>query len=154
MEIKELKESTTTVMTELQKLIEQLSTKSHVITKSKLNKIIQDESTQLFIAKETGGKIIGTLTLVSYQIPTGLKFWIEDVVVDGNFRGKGVGQKLTERAMEYAEKKGGSSINLTSNPKRKAAHQLYVKMGFKQRETDVFRYEIQSKNNGSNNTES
>lgn len=154
MEIKELKESTSTVMAELQKLIEQLSTKSHIISKKKLNKIIQDESTQLFIAKETGGKIIGTLTLVNYQIPTGLKFWIEDVVVDSNFRGRGVGQKLTESAMEYAEKKGGSSINLTSNPKRKAAHQLYVKMGFKQRETDVFRYEIQSKNNGSNNTES
>ena len=154
MEIKELKESTSTVMAELQKLIEQLSTKSHIISKKKLNKIIQDESTQLFIAKETGGKIIGTLTLVSYQIPTGLKFWIEDVVVDSNFRGRGVGQKLTESAMEYAEKKGGSSINLTSNPKRKAAHQLYVKMGFKQRETDVFRYEIHSKNNGSNNTES
>ena len=154
MEIKELKESTATVLAELQKLIEQLSTKGHIITKSKLNEIIQDENTQLFVAKETGGKIIGTLTLIGYRIPTGLKFWIEDVVVDGDFRGKGVGQKLTEKAIEYAEKKGGSSINLTSNPKRKAAHQLYVKMGFKQRETDVFRYEIQTKNNRSNNTES
>ncbi|MDC3132701.1 GNAT family N-acetyltransferase [Flavobacteriaceae bacterium] len=152
MEIKELKISTTSVITELQKLIEQLSTKGHIITKKKLNKIIHDESTQLFVANETGGKIIGTLTLVSYQIPTGLKFWIEDVVVDSDFRGRGVGQKLTEMAMEYAEKKGCKSINLTSNPKRKAAHQLYIKMGFKQRETDVFRYEIQSKNN-SNNTE-
>ena len=67
---------------------------------------------------------------------------VEDVVVDGTARGKGLGQKLVMAAIEKAKERGATSVNLTSSPTRTAANALYQKMGFNQRETNVYRYDI------------
>jgi len=82
------------------------------------------------------------LTLVFNKIPTGDKIWIEDVVVDKSARGKGVGVKLMEFSIAYVRNKNIKSINLTSSPDRVAANNLYRKLGFVQRETNVYRLTI------------
>ena len=89
-----------------------------------------------------GGEIIGSLTLVLFRIPTGLRARIEDVVVDESARGAGVGRALNLAAMERAAAEGARSVDLTSSPAREAANELYLSLGFEQRDTNVYRLEL------------
>ena len=84
--------------------------------------------------------ILGMLTLATFTIPTGLRAWVEDVVVDGEARGQGAGQALVEAAVEHAGKLGARTVDLTSRPTREAANRLYRRAGFELRETNVYRY--------------
>ena len=86
--------------------------------------------------------IVGTLTLAFYRMPTGLKAWIEDVVVDRSARGHGVGESLNRAAMAEAARRGAKNLNLTSRSKREAANRLYQRLGFVPYDTNVYRYTI------------
>ena len=92
----------------------------------------------LIATDETG--ILGTLTLAMFHIPTGIRAWIEDVIVDDTARGKGVGRLLNEAAIAHALDEGAITVDLTSRPSREAANRLYQRIGFVQRETNVYRY--------------
>ena len=93
----------------------------------------------LFVAR-VDGVIVGCLTLVFYRIPTGLKAWIEDVVVDEAARGHGVGEALNLAALDEARRQGVKYVTLTSRPGRSAANRLYQRIGFAARDTTVYRY--------------
>jgi ribosomal protein S18 acetylase RimI-like enzyme len=81
------------------------------------------------------------LTLAVFPIPTGVRAWIEDVVVDQSARGRGVGEALSRRALELAAQAGARTVELTSRPSREAANRLYRRLGFEARETNVYRYQ-------------
>jgi ribosomal protein S18 acetylase RimI-like enzyme len=85
---------------------------------------------------------VGTLTLAFYISPTGIKAWIEDVVVDGSYRGKGIGKALTQKAIDLAERENAKVILLTSNAAREAANGLYKKLGFTLRETNFYQLKL------------
>jgi ribosomal protein S18 acetylase RimI-like enzyme len=74
-----------------------------------------------------------------FRIPTGVRAWIEDVVVDGSARGVGAGEALVAAAIERATSIGAKTVDLTSRPSREAANRLYVRMGFESRTTNVYR---------------
>jgi ribosomal protein S18 acetylase RimI-like enzyme len=95
----------------------------------------------VFVAR-VDGKIVGSLTLVRYRIPTGLKMWIEDVVVDEAARGHGVGEALNLAALDEARRHGAKAVSLTSRPSRVAANRLYLRIGFTVRDTNVYRYDL------------
>ena len=80
------------------------------------------------------------LTIASYKTPSGIKVWIEDVVVDESQRGKGIGKELMLSAIDYSKSLGSKDIRLTSRPSRIAANELYLKLGFKKYETNFYRY--------------
>ena len=80
------------------------------------------------------------LSLATFKIPTGLRAWIEDVVVDEAARGQGAGQALVEAAVAHAKELGCRTVDLTSRPSREAANRLYKRCGFKLRETNVYRF--------------
>ena len=84
--------------------------------------------------------ILGMLTLATFTIPTGLRAWVEDVVVDDQARGRGAGQALVEAAVAHATSIGARTVDLTSRPSREAANRLYRRAGFELRETNVYRY--------------
>ena len=90
------------------------------------------------------GEIVGTLTLVIVPIPTGVRAWIEDVVVDEAARGGGIGEALTVAALDEARRRNVRSLELTSRPSREAANAMYVKLGFVPRETNVYRFFVES----------
>ena len=73
-----------------------------------------------------------------YDVPSGRKAWIEDVVVDAEVRGTGEGRALVAAALEHAAVVGAGEVLLTSNPAREAARALYRKMGFEEAATTVF----------------
>jgi ribosomal protein S18 acetylase RimI-like enzyme len=112
---------------------------------STLQKIIEYTGARLFVAKENDLTILGMLTMITYPHMTnieGEKTWIEDVVVDTNSRGQGIGKKLIQEAIYEAKSCGIEYINLTSNPKRIAANQLYKKLGFQQHKTNYYYYKL------------
>jgi ribosomal protein S18 acetylase RimI-like enzyme len=123
------------------RLIPQLSKSSPPPTADELAEMVRSESCDVLVAYD-GDQILGTLTLVTFRIPTGVRAWIEDVVVDEAGRGKGVGEALNRRALEAARAIGAKTVDLTSRPSRDAANRLYQRIGFTQRETNVYRYEL------------
>lgn len=109
---------------------------------SELEEIVSSEATLLLIARQNppDRAIIGALALAMVRVPTGLRAWIEDVVVDQAARGQGVGEALTRAALQYAREKGAKVVELTSNPSRQAANRLYQRIGFVRPQTNFYRY--------------
>ena len=124
-------------------LIPQLSSSSNPPTGEALQRIIESDSAQILIAEDENGEILGTMTLIIFQIPTGIRAWIEDVVVDSSARGKGIGKKLNFAALELAKQAGAKTVDLTSRPARQEANQLYRSIGFAERETNVYRFSFE-----------
>ena len=84
-----------------------------------------------------------------FRIPTGVRAWIEDVVVDGDARGRGVGEALNRHALDRARMLGAKTVDLTSRPSREAANRLYQRIGFVPRETNVYRFDLDLTRGGS-----
>jgi len=124
----------------LGRLIPQLSRSTPPTGRPELEEMVGAPGTHLLVARERAGKIVGTLTLVVFRIPTGVRAWIEDVVVDEAMRSQGVGEALTLRALEVAAIAGARTVELTSRPSREAANRLYRRMGFEARDTNVYRW--------------
>lgn len=122
------------------RLIPQLSRSSPPPDTETLQAILDSEASTLLVATDDEGTILGSMTLAMFRIPTGLRAWIEDVVVDEAARGRGVGRALNVRALEIAEDSGCRTVDLTSRPSREAANRLYQRLGFVERETNVYRY--------------
>lgn len=125
----------------LGKLIPQLSTSSPPPTRAQLEEIVSSRATMLFVAR-IEERIVGALTLAMFRIPTGFRAWIEDVVVDGEVRGAGVGEALNRAALAEAKRNGAVTVDLTSRPSRASANRLYQRLGFVLRETNVYRYQF------------
>lgn len=121
-------------------LIPQLSRSSPSPGAEGLQRIVDSDACHLLTAR-VDGRIVGSMTLVVFPIPTGVRGWIEDVVVDDAARGHGVGAILNRAAIDLAEELGAKTIDLTSRPSREAANRLYQRLGFVARETNVYRYE-------------
>ena len=126
------------------RLIPQLSPSSPPPTAAELLSIIDNPNSVLFIAELDGDddarSVVGSLTLAFYRIPTGLKAWIEDVVVDESARGLGVGEALNVAALDESRQRGAKNVSLTSRSSREAANRLYQRLGFEPYETNLYRF--------------
>ncbi len=125
-----------------QRLTPQLSSSNAPPSRDALAEIVASPATVLFVARD-GDRIVGSLTLALFRIPTGLRAWIEDVVVDESARGRGVGAALNEAALDHARSAGARTVDLTSRPSREAANRLYQRLGFVERGTNVYRYSLE-----------
>ena len=123
------------------RLIPQLSSSAPPPGRDGLGVIVGSPDSTLFVAR-VDGRIVGSLTLATYMLPTGLKAWIEDVVVDGEARGHGVGEALNRAALDEARRRGAKEVDLTSRPSREDANRLYRRLGFHARDTNVYRYTL------------
>jgi ribosomal protein S18 acetylase RimI-like enzyme len=128
------------------RLIPQLSSSSPLLTKADLEDIVSSTASTLLVATDPAHneQIVGTLTLVLFRIPTGMRAWIEDVVVDAEYRREGIGTALIREALERARGAGARTVDLTSRPSREAANRLYQQIGFARRETNVYRYTFEA----------
>lgn len=123
------------------RLIPQLSSSNPAPSRDQLEALVASEASTLFVAR-VDGRIVGSLTLATFRIPTGVRAWIEDVVVDEAARGHGVGEALNRAALDRAREHGAITVELTSRPSREAANRLYQRMGFVVRDTNVYRYTL------------
>ena len=144
--IYEITEMSRKVYDAFEKLIPQLSSSAKIPTWDELEDLIASKAGMVLAAvddEDPEEKILGTMTLVVFRIPTGVRAWVEDVVVDGAARGQGIGEKLIRTSIERAKAEGAKTIDLTSRPTRVEAHRLYKRCGFEMRETCVFRIKLQ-----------
>jgi len=128
----------------MQTLIPQLSSNAASLSQAHLQQIIASDTSHLLIARDES-QVLGMLTVLIYRIPTGTKAQIEDVVVDSQARGKGVGKALIQHAISVAKHHNAKSVDLTSRPHRTVANNLYIELGFSARETNIYRYTIGDK---------
>jgi ribosomal protein S18 acetylase RimI-like enzyme len=124
------------------RLLRQLSKSAAPLDADDLTRIAGHQATTLLVARSKAG-IVGMLTLVTFPLPSGLRARIEDVVVDQDARGQGVGTALITAALELAQEQGARSIDLTSRTSRIAANRLYQQLGFQLRDSNVYRYQAQ-----------
>src|SRR4029077_6176137 len=124
------------------RLIPQLSRSHRPPTRREADGLVGCEGRRPVVARDDNGHIVGSLTLVLFRIPTAVRAWIEDVVVDESARGQGIGEALNREALRIAKDAGAKTVDLTSRPSREAANRLYQRIGFKQRDTNVYRYEL------------
>jgi len=137
--IEELHEVTDEVVGAFRRLVPQLSSSAKALDAAAIKDVVSSSAVTVLLAKNDD-KIIGTLSLVMFPIPTAYRAWIEDVIVDDSARGQGVGMLLTEEALKRAKRAGARTVDLTTRPSRVAAGRLYERAGFTQRETRVYRY--------------
>jgi|SRR5579875_1158144 ribosomal protein S18 acetylase RimI-like enzyme len=121
------------------RLLPQLSSSARPLTEETMREVVDCPANTVLVAR-VDGRIAGTLTLVTFPLPTGVRSWIEDVVVDESARGRGVGEALSHAALEVARKAGARTVDLTSRPSREAANRLYQRVGFQLRDSNVYRY--------------
>ena len=133
-------EATPELVEAMVRLLPQLSSSAPAPTSAELDEIATSPATVLLVAR-LDGRIVGSLTLALFRIPTGMRAWIEDVVVDEAARGHGVGDALNRAALEIAAERGARTVDLTSRPSREAANRLYRRLGFQARETNVYRFD-------------
>jgi len=138
-EVEIVRTVTPEVLDAAHRLIPQLSKSAPALTAEELSEIVEGPATTFFVAR-VDGAIVGCLTLVVFRLPTGVRAWIEDVVVDDAARGHGVGAALNLAAITLADEHGARTVDLTSRPSREAANRLYQRLGFVQRDTNVYRY--------------
>ncbi len=142
----EVTEMSQKVYDAFERLIPQLSTSAKIPTWEELEDLISSKAGIVLAAaddEDPEEKILGTMTLVVFRIPTGVRAWVEDVVVGMESRGKGIGEKLIRASIDRAKAEGAKTIDLTSRPTRVEAHRLYKRCGFEMRETCVFRIKLQ-----------
>ena len=139
MKVEEVTEVTDELVEALARLMVQLSRSATLPTLQELQQMVDSDVIRLLVARNDQA-IMGTLTLALFRVPTGVRAWIEDVVVDEAARGQGIGEALNRRALDLAKECGARTVDLTSRPSREAANRLYQRMGFKPRETNVYRY--------------
>ncbi len=142
MNVEEVTEVSAQLVEAFARLTPQLSRSAPPPGEQELERIVQSDATRLLVAK-LDGAIVGSLTLAVFPIPTGVRAWIEDVVVDEGVRGQGIGAALNQEALKVAQDQGARTVDLTSRPSREAANRLYQRLGFKQRETNVYRYSFE-----------
>ncbi|MCY3924857.1 MAG: GNAT family N-acetyltransferase [bacterium] len=123
----------------VQRLVPQLSTSAALPSPEQVGELCDAEATVLLLAR-LDGAVVGMLVLVLFRLPTGMRAWLEDVVVEEPVRGRGVGEALAREALRLAAKAGARSVDLTSRPSRVDAVRLYERLGFERRETGVYRW--------------
>ena len=133
---------TPTIVDAVQRLVPQLSRSNPPPTTAELGELVASPATDLFIALDDAGTIVGMATLVTFRIPTGRRAWIEDVVVDEAARGQGVGDALTRAMVDRSREFGAVTVDLTSRPARDAANRLYQRAGFIRRDSNVYRFDL------------
>ena len=126
-----------------QRLLPLLSKSATPLEAYDLESIVASPATTLFVARDGENQIVGTLMLVLFRSPSGARGWIEDVIVDEEARGNGVGEALVDAAIDLARRSNARTLDLTSNPTREAANRLYVRCGFEQRTTNVYRFSLE-----------
>ncbi len=140
MRIEAVTEVTPDLHAALARLLPQLNSRLPVPSIQRLQRIIDDPAVTLLVAKD-GGEIVGTSTVIVYSTPFWIKARLDEVVVDRSARGKGVGEALVQACLDIGRERGAEVAELQSGRglERARAHRLYERMGFKLRETDVYR---------------
>ena len=138
--IEAAREVTPALLAAVQALLPTLTTDAPAVDEAALARILATPGLTLLVARTDDDQILGMATLLCFEIPSGRRARLEDVVVSPAGQGQGIGAALTHEAIRLARAYGPVYLDLTSSPWREAANRLYERLGFERRETKVYRY--------------
>ena len=126
----------------LVRLVPQLSRSNPPPSLESVRAMLAHDAVTQLLARGDDGAIVGVATLATFPIPTAVRAWIEDVIVDEASSNQGIGRVLVDALVEQARARGAKTVDLTSRPSREAANHLYRKAGFAPRDTNVYRFDL------------
>ncbi len=143
MRIEEVTDATAEVHEALARLLPQLNPTLPLPTRERIERLMADPDVTLVVARD-GDRIVGTATVIVYTTPYWIKARLDEVVVDRDARGKGVGEAIVRHCLEVGRRKGAQVAELQSGrgKVRAAAHRLYKRIGFEVRDSDIFRISL------------
>lgn len=124
---------------DLNKLVAQLSRHPKVMERGHFQRLLDEAA--LFVARD-GERIVGCVEVVVEVVPSKVKGWLEELMVDDEYRGRGIARELVQMAVDYAGQTGCVHLNLTSGEDRGVAHSVYEALGFYRRESAVYRLDL------------
>ncbi|SIS69703.1 phosphinothricin acetyltransferase [Zobellia uliginosa] len=127
------------IQLQIKNLYKQLNDKNE---QRPLHQILQDDNQVIFVVCKEEGQIVGMALLATYKVISGYRGLVEDVVVDADHRGKGIGRKLMEKLLQEAQHKNIDDILLFSGHHRTKAIALYKSLGFTLRESGVYNLKV------------
>lgn len=140
--IRELVSPTQRTVNFINALLRQLSPKEMPTVDFRYVKMMfSHRNTHIYIGYDETNAACAMASLCLAASPTGVKGWLEDVVVDETCRGRGYGRALIDFVKAESVRLGAKSLNLTSKPSRKAANKLYASAGMTRRRTNVYRWQ-------------
>ena len=144
MHIEKVTDLTDEVFEAVRRLVPLLGVHKPIPSRHDLKLLVKSENSHLLVARfpHTDSEIVGMLTISLYRVPTGGRSIVEDLVVDTNFRNRGIAKALVLSAIDLAREAGANGVALTSNFRRIEANQLYISMGFQKRETNAYFYKL------------
>jgi GNAT superfamily N-acetyltransferase len=144
MHIEKVSQLTEEIFDAVQRLVPLLGLHKPIPSWDDLTLLVHSGASALLVARfpDSNSPIVGMLTLALYRVPTGGRSIVEDLVVDTDYRNKGIAKNLLLSAIEIAREAGANGVALTSNYQRVKANQLYLAMGFERRETNAYFYKL------------
>ena len=139
LKIEAAKHASPDLLSAVTSLLPQLTSSGRLITANELSMMISSPLTTLLLAKD-GDKIVGMISLSVVQMPTGLRSYLEDLVIDSSYRQRGAATALLQAALDLARDSGARTMDMTSRPSRAGAIRLYERLGFEHRDTNAFRF--------------
>ena len=125
----------------ISKLVPQVSSQVGSVPAERITRIATDPRSCIVVAR-TAGEIVGIATLLTLVTLVGQFGYVEEVAVNTSVRGRGVGRALITGLLAAAREREHDFVELTSRPAREAANALYRSVGFRLRETNVYRYDL------------
>lgn len=122
-------------------LLVQLSGPGKKLSLKGYKEVVASRNTVLFLMTD-GKLVIGMASLILARSTGGFEAYVDDVVVDQEYRGRGLGRKLMVAVIKHAKKAGVVKIKLTSRPKRVAANKLYQELGFERHDTNAYKMKL------------
>lgn len=137
---------------EINALLPTLTSKPSLLTPEQLYEVLNQDFFYLVLCRDKKtGCLAGMASIYFVCTLLAKKGYVEDVVVHGDYQGRGLGAALMRRLIELAEnfcaqgvQFGRHYVDLTSNPTREAANALYQKLGFVKREVNAYRLHLSS----------
>lgn len=133
-----MREATTKDLEALSALLGQLGYQLERAELERKVRVFLEENYRILVYEE-GGRIIGFIALHIFEpfhLP-GRTGRITSFCIDENYRAKGMGTKLLAAARQFLEENHCLRIEVTSNDRRKDAHQFYIRQGFNAGSTKV-----------------
>lgn len=133
-----LSTASASALADIRNLLNQLSESPKKVTPVGVKKVLAHPDVEIWVAR-AGARIVGMATLIIVHKLCAISSDVESVVVDEAYRGQGLGKALMKKLVARARARHAKRVDLTSNPARTAANAMYQKLGFKKRDTNVYR---------------
>lgn len=141
LKIVQLKKADVSVLSDIRTLLKQLSTQIGTATPAGLKKMLGNPDIEIWVARD-GARVVGMGTLIVLHKLYVISSNVEDIVVNEEYRGQGLGMALMKKLLERARAHGAERVEFTSNPSRTAGNTMYQKLGFEKRDTNVYRLKL------------